>query len=181
MKRLGSQEWVDEALLALKQGGIESVRVEKLATSLNVTKGSFYWHFDNRQALLEAMLLYWEELGTEQIIEQVNTGSSDPRTRLANLLGLALRHNDHGEAALDTRFRAWASVDPNAARALARVDKRRLHYVRGLLVELDVPDPAQRSGMLYRMLIGEYTWRMAGNRPASPAFIKATLALLTLK
>ena len=60
--------WVHAALQALAAGGPDAVRVETLAVSLGVSKGGFYWHFADRQALLEEMLDTWEKTGTEDII-----------------------------------------------------------------------------------------------------------------
>ena len=53
--------WIDEGLRALAAGGPDAVRVETVASALHVTKGGFYHHFRDRQALLDAMLDTWEE------------------------------------------------------------------------------------------------------------------------
>ena len=52
--------WIDEGLRALAGGGPDAVRIEPLAQALGVTKGGFYWHFDDRRALLDEMLDAWE-------------------------------------------------------------------------------------------------------------------------
>ena len=49
-------DWLKAARLALLHRGPDAVRVEPLARGLGVTKGSFYWHFKDRNALLEALL-----------------------------------------------------------------------------------------------------------------------------
>ena len=54
--------WVEEGLRALGVGGPDAVRIETLAQALGVTKGGFYWHFDDRRALLEEMLDTWERV-----------------------------------------------------------------------------------------------------------------------
>src|SRR5215472_12218561 len=59
--RLEKKDWMRAARLALLEGGPNAVRVETLARKLHVSKGSFYWHFKNREALLEALLREWEE------------------------------------------------------------------------------------------------------------------------
>ena len=55
-QQLGRHDWVDAALRALTVGGLASLSVERLATELGATKGSFYWHFKDRAALIEATL-----------------------------------------------------------------------------------------------------------------------------
>ena len=52
--RLSRQEWIDAGLKAMARDGVDAVRIERLAAALKVTKGSFYWHFKDRDALLEA-------------------------------------------------------------------------------------------------------------------------------
>ena len=58
--RTPRSRWIDEGLRALAAGGPDAVRIEALAQALGVTKGGFYWHFDDRRALLEEMLDAWE-------------------------------------------------------------------------------------------------------------------------
>src|SRR6185503_7754202 len=57
--RLDADAWIAAAFDALAKGGIDAVRVEALAKALDITKGSFYWHFADRRALLDAMLEAW--------------------------------------------------------------------------------------------------------------------------
>ena len=63
--------WITAALEVLASEGIGRVRVEPLAKKLGVTKGSFYWHFDDRPALHAAMLAQWQETQTLGIIAMV--------------------------------------------------------------------------------------------------------------
>ena len=81
--------WVDAALKAVAAGGPDAIRVETLAVSLGVTKGGFYWHFANRQALLDEMLDTWERMSIDEVIATVETESGDPRARLGRLFALA--------------------------------------------------------------------------------------------
>src|SRR5213592_5257336 len=60
--------WIDEGLRALAAGGPDTVRIEPLAEALGVTKGGFYWHFDDRRALLEEMLNTWEHVVIDEVI-----------------------------------------------------------------------------------------------------------------
>src|ERR671918_1162056 len=82
--------WIEEGLRALGAGGPDSVRVELLAQALGVTKGGFYWHFEDRRALLEEMLDAWERLGVDEVIERVEGGGGDARAKLRRLSAIAL-------------------------------------------------------------------------------------------
>ena len=63
--------WIEEALRLLADGGPDAVRIEPLAKSLGVTRGGFYWHFEDRAALLREMLDTWERAATDEVIERV--------------------------------------------------------------------------------------------------------------
>ena len=71
LTRTPRSSWIDEGLRALAAGGADAVRVESLARALGVTKGGFYWHFDDRRALLEEMLDTWERVSVDEVIERV--------------------------------------------------------------------------------------------------------------
>ena len=58
--RLTADDWAQAALDLISEQGVAAVAVEPLARRLGVTKGSFYWHFPSRDALLQAALERWE-------------------------------------------------------------------------------------------------------------------------
>src|SRR3954452_9786901 len=84
---LAAGDWTEAALRALAHGGLAAGAVEPLAKSLGTTKGSFYWHFADRNALLAAALERWEERDTDLVIATVARGP-DAATRLRALLHL---------------------------------------------------------------------------------------------
>src|SRR5919197_670846 len=86
--------WIEEGLRALAAGGPDAVRIEALARALGVTKGGFYWHFDDRRALLEEMLDRWERLGVDEVIERVESGGGDARAKLRRLFALGTSSED---------------------------------------------------------------------------------------
>lgn len=143
--RLGAGDWVEAALAALGEGGLAAVAVEPLAARLGTTKGSFYWHFTNRDALIEATLAHWEELNTGGVIAAVDA-EPDPRRRLRKLFTTvpAAVGGDPVEIALLANAR-----HPLVAAALGRVTARRVDYVTGILVDLGFSaDEARRRGLL---------------------------------
>lgn len=122
--------WVQEGLRALGIGGPDAVRVEKLAAALGVTKGGFYWHFDDRNALLEEMLDTWERLVVDEAIARVDGGGGDPRARLRRLF--ALTESVGGVWRIELAIRDWARRDAHVADRLRRLDNRRMDYMRRL-------------------------------------------------
>src|SRR3954454_21269032 len=86
--------WIDQGLRALGIGGPDAVRIEKLAETLGVTKGGFYWHFDDRPALLEEMLDAWERLLVDEVIVRVERDGGEARDKLQRLFALASSSRD---------------------------------------------------------------------------------------
>ncbi|GAB3232172.1 hypothetical protein GCM10027447_27750 [Glycomyces halotolerans] len=125
--RLRAEDWAAAALRAVESGGLEAVAVERLARELGATKGSFYWHFANRQALVEAAMGRWEQEQTDAVIDAMQRIES-PAQRLNELLAAVLDHRvDPLEVAL------FAAVqDPVVGDTVARVTRRRIDYVASL-------------------------------------------------
>jgi AcrR family transcriptional regulator len=167
MRKLSRNEWISGSFQALCDGGIEALRVEPLAERLGVTKGSFYHHFENRRALHMAMLREWERRGTAEVIDDVEGAVQDPSSRLRQLAAITFATNPDADA-IETGIRAWASTDDVVAKAVRRVDDRRLSFVVGLLRDAGMSKPLaeRRARLMYRLLIGEFIWRTTGG-PAS--------------
>lgn len=139
--RLDVGAWVQAGLDHLADHGVEGVKVETLAKRMGVTKGSFYHHFKDREALLAAMLADWRRRATLDIIDRLDRGSEAPAERLRRLLRLPMtsRGSEWG-AAVELAIRLWGRQDDQARAALAEVDQIRLRYIRNLLVGVGVPE-----------------------------------------
>ncbi len=87
--RLTADDWAQAALEAIAEGGLDAVAVEPLAVRLGTTKGSFYWHFANRNALIVAALEAWEREHTAAVIAGADE-EAEPGQRLRRLFGLVL-------------------------------------------------------------------------------------------
>jgi AcrR family transcriptional regulator len=146
--------WVDAALQALAAGGPDAVRVEALAASLGVSKGGFYWHFKNRQALLEEMLDGWEKTVVEDPIERVESRPAEPRAKMQQLFELA----QSVDFAVELAIRDWARRDGDVAERVRRIDNRRMEYLRSLFGQLDLDegDVEARSMLAFSLFIGSY-------------------------
>ncbi len=179
MARLSVDDWIAAAATRFAEGGADAVRVEPLAKALGVSKGSFYWHFTDRAALLAAIVDAWEQRGTLEIIDAVEQATEDPAERL-----WALFERTFGTAsavdAFETAVRAWAGQDTHAREVAKRVDKRRLAFVAGLLRAAGVPkaEAKRRADLLYCTLIGEYLQRGYGKPKLERAALRSLHRLL---
>jgi len=146
--------WVDQGLRALASGGPDAVRIEALAKTLRVTKGGFYWHFEDRQALLDEMLDTWERVSIDDVIEHVEADGGDAKTRLRRLFAVASSSRRLGKA--DLAVRDWARRDKKVAARLRRVDNRRMEYMRSLFRGLspDEDDVEARCVLAMALFIG---------------------------
>lgn len=159
-------KWIVAALHALVEGGVGAVRVEAIARSLGVTKGSFYHHFANRPALFEAMLSHWESAHTLELIAHAELQRS-PSAKFRALTG-AIFMQTSGDP-IEAAIRAWGSSDERARVVLNAVDTRRVDYVQALFVEMGFgPERASwRAQAFYRLVIGDFMWRAVGESPLS--------------
>ena len=146
--RLTADDWTSAALDAMAGGGLAAVAVEPLAARLGATKGSFYWHFANRDALIEAAVLRWERDHTDAVIGLVDA-EPDPLARLRLLIGLVLDSTAVQEdGSIELAMLATAD-HPHVAPVLARVTERRVAYTAGLFAALGWPvEEARRRGLL---------------------------------
>jgi len=122
---LTAESWASAALDAMAVGGLDAVAVEPLARRLNVTKGSFYWHFPNREALIKAALELWEQRETVDVVSGLDQ-EPDPYQRIVNLFKRANSSHKAGRLYLAL---AAASDDVRVNEVVQRVSARRLTYL----------------------------------------------------
>jgi AcrR family transcriptional regulator len=153
--RTPRNRWIEEGLSALAVGGPDAVRIESLAQALGVSKGGFYWHFKDRQALLEEMLDAWERTGVDEVVEAVEAGDGDARSRLRRLFALAAASG--GELLkIELAIRNWARREEAVAERLRQVDNRRMDYMRSLFGAIceDDDDVEVRCLLAFSLFIG---------------------------
>jgi AcrR family transcriptional regulator len=183
-RRLTPRDWATAALDAIGEGGLAAVAVEPLAARLGTTKGSFYWHFTNREALLEAALARWEELHTIEVNAEVEAASPDPERRLRVLIErvTALAGGDRIGVVLHA-----AADHPAVAGVLARVARRRVDFLTGLFAQLGMPAvrARQRALLAYSAYLGHAQLAhsipglLADGRPARRDYLDHVVGVLT--
>jgi len=132
--RTPRSSWIEEGLRALGDGGPEAVRIEPLARALGVSKGGFYWHFEDRKSLLEEMLDAWERTWVDEVAEAIEAEGGDARSRLRQLFAIASAAGAE-LFKVELAIRNWARHDKAVAKRLRQVDDRRVDYMRALFGE----------------------------------------------
>ncbi len=156
--RTPRDRWIEEGLRALGEGGPGAVRIEPVARALGVSKGGFYWHFDDRPALLQEMLDTWEREGVDEVIERVESEAGDARAKLRRLFAIASSGESRGVLRIDLAVRDWARHEETVAERLRRVDNRRMDYMRSLFGGFcpDADDVEARCVLAFSLFIGSH-------------------------
>lgn len=178
---LSAADWEVAALAAIERGGLGAVSVEGIARALATTKGSFYWHFQNREELLAAALARWEADYTEQVIADLERIPS-PRERLVRLLRAA----NGSESTWRIHVALGASAtDPLIASVLGRVSKRRLGYLETCYRKLGLPksEARQRALLAYASYLGFLRLRVESpeeipSHRGMQSYLESTIAAL---
>ncbi|GAB2768717.1 TetR/AcrR family transcriptional regulator [Amycolatopsis magusensis] len=145
--RTPRDRWVEEGLRVLATGGVDAVRVEALAKRLGVTKGGFYGYFDDRGALLEAMLDTWERESTDEVLARIEREGGDPKQKI-HRAGVLTFSSDR-LLPIDLAVRDWARRDEAVADRLRRVDNRRMDLLREMIGTFcEDPDEVEARSML---------------------------------
>lgn len=150
--RLSADDWASAALDLIAEQGVAAVAVEPLARRLGVTKGSFYWHFPSREALLVAALERWEKMEQEMLfgaLEPIN----DPRARLRALFNL-VAHEYKSHVVYSELIKAMDH--PAVQPVIGRVSERRLDYLTASFRQAGLArtDARHRAQLLYSAYVG---------------------------
>jgi AcrR family transcriptional regulator len=174
--RLTREDWLDAALAAVVEAGFDQARVLLLAERLGVTRGSFYWHFTDHAALIEALLARWQKLEQVARAQLRQSDTADPHADLEHLLEAALSHA--GPNLENVRFelalRELGRRDATVASMLAEIDAERMDLFTHKFKRLtgDALRARELSALFYLAITGSY---QALIRPQSSEEVKAYL------
>jgi AcrR family transcriptional regulator len=149
---LSAEDWEKEALELIAEQGVQAVAVEPLARRMGITKGSFYWHFSSREALLEQALNRWEEHDSRNLNKAL--GEIDhPRDRLESFFRRVgkekLTHEVYSELCA-------AAGHPQVEPVLERVAQRRMKHLCSAFEELgmDTAIARNQARLTYSVYLG---------------------------
>lgn len=150
--RLSAADWEHQALEMIAEEGVRAFAVEPLARRMGITKGSFYWHFPNREALLDQALASWEKHDARNL--NMSLGEiEDPRERLKSFFRRVGRERltHHVFSAL-----CAAADHPQVEPVLERVANRRMKHIARAFAELGMAeDEAEnRARLTYSVYLG---------------------------
>ncbi len=155
-KQLQRFDWLRRALEIFVDEGIDAVRITRLADDLGVTRGSFYWHFENRGDLIDALVRFWRDKNTAAILQMVEQAESlaDGIFRYFEICLDARRFDSR----LDLAIREWARRSKRIRELLDREDSARVEALRRFYARFDYPMPEAliRARVLYYSQIGFY-------------------------
>ncbi|MCT1435219.1 TetR/AcrR family transcriptional regulator [Dietzia maris] len=151
--RLSAEDWARAGLDLLMTEGRSAVKISRLCADFGVTKGSFYWHFADFDALMAAIarLYFSQEMDAARGL--VTMEEMPPDARLETMSAMLVESRAwEGEAAI----REWARADETVAEVVAELDQRILRVVHGAFVELGFSERGARirAGVLVYAGIG---------------------------
>jgi AcrR family transcriptional regulator len=171
--------WLRAAARTLAASGVDGVKVESLARQLGLTKGSFYWHFRDRRALLDSLLDHWRAGRIDDITQRTQCAPGREIAQLHHVIDTySLARNQRGMR-VELAIRDWARHDAAAQSVIDAVDAVRLDCATALFVAAghDAGEAASRSLLLYAYVFG--LGMMDGEREAlRPAASRAFIARL---
>lgn len=140
----------------LAEEGLAGLRVEVLAKRLKVTKGSFYWHFTDRQDLLDAVLQVWKEGRIRDIVKQTRAQSGRELEQIYHVIDIYSAGRNRRGMMIELAVRDWARRNAATAAIVAEVDDIRLRCARDLFLACGVPqeEASSRCMLLYAYVFG---------------------------
>lgn len=158
--RLAASDWVASALEVLKVGGLEAVQITALAKRMGVTRGSFYWHFADREDLLNALVAEWRARNTGVMVEAIR----EVETLADGILALFSVWVDHTrfDSLLDQAVRDWARHDEALRKTVTDEDDARVGAIARFFERFGY-EPAEafiRARVIYFTQISYYALRV---------------------
>jgi AcrR family transcriptional regulator len=179
--RPGERQWIDAAIAHLVKANVDDIRIEELSRELGVSKGSFYWHFRNRDHLLDRVLEHWLDRATVQVTRWARGGPSAAE-RLLRILSLPARTPPEKRGAdLELAIRSWARRDERAAGMVRKVDQMRGEFLAELMQELGFTgeEIRRRAAIAQSFMLGDAFLKLGAGEAERLATVRILADLLT--
>ena len=80
--KLSREDWIIKSLDILSEKGVVRLNIDQLVEWIGVSKGSFYWHFKNRNEFIKSVFEYWSEFYTYLPANKLKQDIPDPEEEL---------------------------------------------------------------------------------------------------
>ena len=152
----GSRDvWLNAALAALIDGGVDAVKIQPLASQMSLSRTSFYWFFKDRADLLAALLNHWEALNTDNLLDAASAYAATANEAVLNVIACFINNTQFNQR-LEFAIRGWALQSPDVMTRLRDNDQRRIDALQTMLQGhgYDRQDAYVRTSTLYHGQIG---------------------------
>ena len=152
-RNLSREVWLEKALDVVSRAGGAKLRIDNLVKEVGVTKGSFYWHFKNRDDFVRSLIDYWHEHYTLTVSDYLDDFEGSAEDKLRKLMEMVFveqltRH--------DLAIRSWAIAEPKLRVLVKRTDDHRLNYLRMLFRGIGFDKDG--ADLRARVFLGEAAW-----------------------
>lgn len=155
-RTLSREEWLDAALEVVSRQGGAKLRIDALVRQVGVTKGSFYWHFKNRDDFVRCLIDYWHERYTLTVSDHLDRIEGTPHEKLGILMDMVFVER---LTRYDLAIRSWAAAYPELQPLVKRTDDHRLKYLRQLFAGIGFD--REGADLRSRVFLGETAWEAA--------------------
>lgn len=176
----GRDDWLTAARKSLVKGGIDQVKIERLAKHLHLTRGSFYYHFRSRVELLHALLDHWEATNTGPMLRAIDAAIATGPRGIHALVSMWIEEREFSPA-YDSAVRDWARKDATVAQVVRAVDEKRINALTRLIEMYGYrgDEAVVRARIMYFHQVGYYALAMHESmqerRRLEPVYMKALI------
>lgn len=178
-RELTREDWIGIARKALIEEGIAAVRIERLAKSLGVTRGGFYWRFKNQEDLLNALLEDWTVNNSKALLAALK-GPGDLSQRFDAVVDIWVGEKNFSPA-WDSAVRDWARISAAVAEAVHAVDDERIAAFQAMFAQAGCPPKVAlvRARIVYYHQVGYYALGVRDARARRKSLLGIYKAVLT--
>ncbi|WP_058854876.1 TetR/AcrR family transcriptional regulator [Nocardia jinanensis] len=137
----------------LSREGVGAIKIPRLCQELGVTKGSFYWHFDDIEQLMAAMADRWSAVQSETVRELGAFAAIPVEERIEKMAAMLV---DKRHWMVETTVREWSRSNSKVADAVRNLDQRVFETVYRTMLDLgfDENQAGLRAGAMVYIGLG---------------------------
>lgn len=177
--QLSRRDWIEAGFKLLCADGIDAVQITRLARALEVTRGSFYWHFENRDELLSALLAEWQARNTGLMVSALADAAS-VEEGILELFAVWVDHQRF-DPALDLAIRDWGRRSESVLVKVAAEDDARIGAIAAFFERHDY-EPTEafiRARILYFNQVSYYSLGVSEPMATRMSYLEAYFLCFT--